>query len=265
MKFTRKLIPALAMLIVSATMMSTASFAWFSMNSQVSATGMSVTASAPANLHIGNDFIAENACTATEITMSSSNKTLAPTMLSFATNKLSANEPDKDNWTTKPTPGTAGEAGSYNEVGALTGSKAGEKANVAESGTITSSIAYEKMTIVRKNANNGQYDLSAVVTVENIDTTTPVDIWKALKVGFLLSTDQGENWTWIQTADEDATLTGTTAKFSSMNLGVDFADNNTVSVVFVVWYDGDDDDCFANNALVTNALTIRVDFNSIDS
>lgn len=52
MKFTRKLIPALAMLVVSATMMSTASFAWFSMNSRVSATGMSVTAVAPVNLQI---------------------------------------------------------------------------------------------------------------------------------------------------------------------------------------------------------------------
>jgi hypothetical protein len=43
-KATRKLIPALAMLLISAVMMSTASFAWFSMNTSVSATGMSVQA-----------------------------------------------------------------------------------------------------------------------------------------------------------------------------------------------------------------------------
>ena len=44
MKMTRKLIPAIAMLLISAVMMSTASFAWFSMNTTVSATGMQIEA-----------------------------------------------------------------------------------------------------------------------------------------------------------------------------------------------------------------------------
>lgn len=54
-KNARKLIPAVAMLLVSATMLSTASFAWFSMNSQVKATGMNVNVAAPANLMISAD------------------------------------------------------------------------------------------------------------------------------------------------------------------------------------------------------------------
>ena len=52
MKNTRKLIPAVVMLLVSAVLMSTASFAWFSMNKQVTATGMKVTATTPASLEI---------------------------------------------------------------------------------------------------------------------------------------------------------------------------------------------------------------------
>lgn len=44
MKNARKLIPALAMLLVSAILMTTASFAWFSMNTSVTASGMQVTA-----------------------------------------------------------------------------------------------------------------------------------------------------------------------------------------------------------------------------
>ena len=44
MKATRKLIPAFAMLLIAAVMMSTATFAWFSTNSDVYATGMTVTA-----------------------------------------------------------------------------------------------------------------------------------------------------------------------------------------------------------------------------
>lgn len=46
MKLTRKLIPAFAMLLVSAVLMSTASFAWFAMNTTVNATGMEVKAKA---------------------------------------------------------------------------------------------------------------------------------------------------------------------------------------------------------------------------
>ena len=56
MKLSRRLIPAIAMLMVSAVLMSTASFAWFSMNTQVTATGLQVTAKAPsASLLISQD------------------------------------------------------------------------------------------------------------------------------------------------------------------------------------------------------------------
>ena len=44
MKATRKLIPAIAMLLISAVMMSTATFAWFSTNTSVTAGGMAIQA-----------------------------------------------------------------------------------------------------------------------------------------------------------------------------------------------------------------------------
>lgn len=50
----KKLIPALALLLISAVMLGTSSFAWFSMNTEVTATGMSVTAQAPTSLLISN-------------------------------------------------------------------------------------------------------------------------------------------------------------------------------------------------------------------
>jgi hypothetical protein len=50
----KKLIPALILLLVSAMVLSTSSYAWFSMNRTVSATGMSLTSTAPANLLITN-------------------------------------------------------------------------------------------------------------------------------------------------------------------------------------------------------------------
>ena len=48
----KKLIPALALLLVSAVMLATSSFAWFSMNTTVAVTGMSVTAKVNDNLQI---------------------------------------------------------------------------------------------------------------------------------------------------------------------------------------------------------------------
>lgn len=52
MKATKKIIPALVMLLVSAVLLSTASYAWFSMNTTVTATGMQVTAKVPDSLQI---------------------------------------------------------------------------------------------------------------------------------------------------------------------------------------------------------------------
>ena len=54
-KTALKLIPAAAMLLVSAIMVSTATFAWFSMNTTVQVTGMSLTAVTPANLVVSKD------------------------------------------------------------------------------------------------------------------------------------------------------------------------------------------------------------------
>lgn len=55
MKKMRRLIPAFAMLLVAATMLSTASFAWFTMNESVTATGMQVKAKASGNLLISEN------------------------------------------------------------------------------------------------------------------------------------------------------------------------------------------------------------------
>lgn len=54
MKAFRKVIPALALMLVSATILSTASYAWFTMSRQVTAKGLDVTVTAPNNLLIDN-------------------------------------------------------------------------------------------------------------------------------------------------------------------------------------------------------------------
>lgn len=64
MKAFKKLIPAMAMLLISVVAMSSASFAWFSMNKTVTASGMTVTTTVSSNLLISSttteaDFIGQ--------------------------------------------------------------------------------------------------------------------------------------------------------------------------------------------------------------
>ena len=61
MKKFKKLIPALAMLLVSASVLGTSTYAWFSMNTVVSATGMEVRATTGDNLMIAHGTTAATA------------------------------------------------------------------------------------------------------------------------------------------------------------------------------------------------------------
>ena len=73
MKKMRKLIPAVALLLVSAVMLSTATFAWFTMNDNATAMGMQVQAKASGNLLINTQGLtaADNKI---EVAVSDTNK-----------------------------------------------------------------------------------------------------------------------------------------------------------------------------------------------
>ena len=66
----KKIIPALALLLISAMVLASASYAWFSMNTQVTATGMQVKATAEDGILISNSAKSDwtNSATATVTT-----------------------------------------------------------------------------------------------------------------------------------------------------------------------------------------------------
>lgn len=79
MKKMRKIIPAFAMLMVAAIMMSTASFAWFSMGTTATATGMQVQATADSSLIISTATTVEKFSTANnQVTVDSITTKLYP-------------------------------------------------------------------------------------------------------------------------------------------------------------------------------------------
>ena len=60
-KSFRKLIPAILMVLLSASLMGTSTFAWFSLNSKVTVTGMEVKTQVSENLFIVGDTLASTA------------------------------------------------------------------------------------------------------------------------------------------------------------------------------------------------------------
>lgn len=84
MKKMRRLIPAIAMLLVSAVMLSTASFAWFTMSENASATGMQVQAKASGSLVIDSKPL-NDASKLTSVALSSDAHVLTPITLKSIT------------------------------------------------------------------------------------------------------------------------------------------------------------------------------------
>ncbi|MEG0771168.1 MAG: hypothetical protein RR436_04630 [Clostridia bacterium] len=70
-----RIIAAIAMLVVSATALTTSSFAWFTMNKEVSATGLSLTATVPTNLEISDS---ENGTYGATVTLNTATKKFVP-------------------------------------------------------------------------------------------------------------------------------------------------------------------------------------------
>lgn len=72
MKVTKRLIPALSMLVIAAITLSSATYAWFSMTREATAAGMKLTATAPNNLLISATGEAETFAHTAEATVNES-------------------------------------------------------------------------------------------------------------------------------------------------------------------------------------------------
>ena len=78
MKKMRRLIPAVAMLMVAAVMLSTASFAWFTMNEEVTASGMQIQAKATGSLLISQEPFTDANIGNTDVVLNSPVENLFP-------------------------------------------------------------------------------------------------------------------------------------------------------------------------------------------
>mgnify|MGYP006934509974 CR=1 FL=1 len=246
MKKFKKLIPAFCMLLISAVLMGTSTFAWFSMNSEVTAGALTIKATTDANLFIANGASVElDAITGTSVdNLNVSANAVKPCELTDADGTVTVK--DVATYTTNPTVGTAGTAATYTNIGTITNT-----AKTNETGKdVGNYVAVGFVTIARKQTTAGTYKITPVCTV---NTASASNLNKALRAGLIIN--------GVLYESNDADSAGTEISFT-FNDVTGLADNTAYSVALLLWFEGEDTDCTANNAVSLSQNTANWTFTS---
>lgn len=294
MKKFKKLIPALAMLLVSASMMGTSTFAWFSMNREVSATSMEVRAVAEQGILINEVAAAadtnwDNVATANQ-TASTAASLLYP-----------ASTADGATWyhaaSTKSSSAAAAASGQksddivgdYETLGSLvaitsmtksaTAGSEAKRETMGASATATAGyyVHYEYylkssgQAITLANANSGdQYvsvkSVTATATAA-VDGSGSTNLNKSLRVGVKLNsafyifapvTGYTESYYVAAGTTATAPIAGTTSTATDLaTLPASNQDGAKVDVY--IWYEGEDANCMTDNATAAQLDDIKID------
>lgn len=259
----KRLILTLGLLLVSAALLGTSTFAWFSMNKEVTVNGMQVKATTPAYIYISSNA---------DMT-GRSNAVTAPTGL---TTVSPASTKDLTNWFT----GKSDDA-SESAIGAT--------GYVAKSDSDT---LYVNQTYYVQSPNNAAANLKVnTITVTYTGTASAVNpaLRVAVKCGDTvlffapLSTatstnavvkagnaevaDRTETLTLVQKNSADTTATGTTtANYNSKDAAknsvviADMAADQIYTVEIYVYFDGEDAVCSSVSAVNLNQLGVTIAF-----
>lgn len=251
----KKIIPSICMLLVTAVLMGTSTYAWFSMNKKVEVTGMKVTASTSSNMIISKDeidFADENANNSYNLDFQDGDyAVLSPASSADGKNffKASANasEPDK--------PGLPTEA-KFVKINAADGKDNGENFFIV------------KNAYIGVKGVNGLTNLKVapVFTYSRADATDAQKaIYKALRVSvaYVAATD-GEkkatlltansttlNWNGASSDADVASKSTTVATGATVATAITGLETLNVKtsyhVIIRIWLEGQDENCFANN------------------
>jgi len=250
MKKFRKLIPAFCMLLISAVLLGTSTYAWFSMNTSVTASGLSVTAKADyIYLLVGESSTTLTSTNAKatmqgspanygqDITLSSvDNTTLAPSTPDTAkvTNATTAAVPG--NWYTASS--TAPDASQPNSTKDKTDLTAGNFAEYVIKKTLFVTLA--------NGSKATENTLKVTVTLTATDTatgeTTTIDAVKVL----VANIKNGTAGTAVNATSDTAVTIGT------------ITDADLVQLDFYIYYDGKDDSVYTNNFANLDGASVQI-------
>lgn len=238
MKAMKKLIPTICMLLVSAVLLGTSTYAWFSMNTQVQASGMKVKATTPISVEISQNTDSGWAFT-TEFTGDA--KVLEPTYYDATTKKFYV-----------PT--------AINKI------KADGKPTVAFDATNTDNWTALEINQATGQANGLQYlavyDMYVRTNVGTEDSTqTPVDLNCAAAIG---GNSNLKNAVKVGIIATDGTVTeiGTVAGGKVCTAALSSATVPYTSIRVIIWYDGSHDDV-VNAKADLKETTVTLTFNKV--
>ena len=239
MKMTRKFIPALVMLIVSAIMLSTASFAWFATSTTVNANNMTVTANANTKFLQISNAIGGTYDTKANASTASANVDLVHANFEGTTISWYTGTSNKTN-----------DKGSTNAEALVFGDEEGDPK--IEDYALVNKFWFKMSSTSNANATNLR--VSAVEV-----TNGSSSIGNALRV-LVKGPDGVQLW---------SNATGTFAKDASSanylitgehTIGTTANDTNSVEVY--VYYDGEDNSATSDNAGSLTDMTVSVTFDA---
>lgn len=250
MKMTRKLIPAFVMLIVSAIMLSTASFAWFATNRTVSANNMSVTANGNTKfLHISTQA---NDGFSTQVNAANASKDV----------DLINAKIDTDKKAVKWYLGSSTVSGSVGTTNTTALDSATVSADVDPTDPNASKYALIN-TFYFKMSNTSNSELKNL-TVSEITVTGDSSIKNALRV--LVVGEAGSQIWKLDTSDPTKMVSagGNNADYLITD-NITKTSPATKSVKVYVYYDGEDTSATSDNATALGEMTVNVTFTAADA
>ena len=263
MKATKKIIPALVMLLVSAVLLSTASYAWFSMNTTVTATGMQVTAKVPDSLQIsitsatagfGSTVALVNGSPSTLAT----DGTIVPTRHTATTNSTVLPKFYKL---------TDDAAASVNENGELTGVHASaELDNTATYIATTADFFVDQMWLKLEGVANQSKAVNVKVEWDGLPVADSIKT--ALHILFVDETGKLLlDWDMSDSTDKESVESKTLAGFTLSTATSTTEDSSTVitpavarSIYAYAYLAGDDDECKNMNISADDILKVTITF-----
>ena len=245
-KTNRKLIPSVAMLLVSAIMLSTSSFAWFTINKSVTATGLQIEAETTANLLIklGHESNIAN-MKDSHVVMTASGKVAPADILEEPDGSLVVRKASTYKEASEPDFEHAGTANTWENI---------SDAITIANDTFTNWQDYvvgQALTVAQKTASEGETSTNVKA---NVTFTFAQDkgLNAAIRCGFLVGN------VWTECADLNTTKGTVTAEFNDL---LTLSDNGPTVLNFFVWYEGEDTDCTGAKALdLSGSNTVDIVF-----
>lgn len=281
----KKIIPSICMLLVTAVLMGTSTYAWFSMNREVKATGMQVTASTSSNLIISkseitdfsgngvNDYdvaFGDTGYTAFAPASSADGKAFFKSDLSASKNESSELPADAKFVALDNTNDNQGEVKYWRTETLYVGVKGVSplgalsvipNITVNKKGTEeTGKAVYNALRIAVFYTESKEVGATAVANTNSELLIFAGDgtarTWNGAKAAGLAKTEA--NYT-AMTATAKNTVTGVALKGLT-----ELAVKTSYKITIVIWLEGQDADCTANNAndanLALNGVTIDFTF-----